>query len=297
MVEIPVKKYRARRARKWLKKKLVPFKVQAAAVSAKWHKPDRNRFPPQSLEGVPGLERYEYSWLSQNGEDGIIRYLFDEIGYESWWLVEFGFGARQCNALRLLLKEHFHGLLMDGSRDNVGFFNYAAREHGIDERAKAVQAFITLGNLQQLITSNGVPRDIDFLSLDVDGNDYWFWEALDCISPRVVCIEYNAGLGPDLSMTVPYDDAFERYSKDPSGFFHGASLTALDALAQRKGYYLIGCDSTGTNAFFLRDDVEIDGVQALTAREAYRPHANWLGRGISEAQQLEIMQAMPYQDV
>jgi len=142
-----------------------------------------------------------------------------------------------------------------------------------------------------------VPREIDFLSLDVDGNDYWFWEELECVSPRVVCIEYNAGIGSDRSLTVPYADDFERYARHPGGFFHGASLAALESLGRRKGYYLIGCDMTGTNAFFLRDDVRIDGVSALTPREAFRPHANWLGRRISESQQLEIMQAMPYQEV
>jgi hypothetical protein len=297
MIDIPVKKYRVRRARKWLKKKLVPFSVRASRVSAKWSKSDLADFPPKSLDGVPGLARYEYSWLSQNGEDGIIRYLFEQLGLESRWLVEFGFGAHQCNALRLLVREGCSGLLIDGSAENVDFFNFAARKHGIDDRARAIRAFITRDNLDELISSNGVPHEIDFLSLDVDGNDYWFWESLSCVSPRVVCIEYNAGLGPDLSWTVGYDDAFQRFEKHPSGFFHGASLAALESLGKRKGYYLIGCDSTGTNAFFLRDDVAIDGVRALTAREAFRPHANWLGRGISEAQQLEIMRAMPYEEV
>ena len=296
MKDIPVKKYRVRRAKKWLKRTLIPFGIRAGKVSVKWNKTDRSVFPPRSLSDVPGLARYEYSWLSQNGEDGIIRYLFDAIGYESRWLVEFGYGAVQCNALRLILKEDFNGLLMDGSSENVEFFNYTAAKFGID-KAKAVQAFITRDNLEELITSNGVPREIDFLSLDVDGNDYWFWEALECISPRVVCIEYNAGIGPDLSWTVPYDDEFERYSKHASGFFHGTSLTALESLGRRKGYYLIGCDSTGTNAFFLRDDVEVEGVTALTAREAFRPHANWLGRGISEAEQIDIMRSMPYEEV
>ena len=297
MVDIPVKRYRVRRARKWLRRNIVPFPVRAGAVAGKWAKPDRDRFPPRSQADVPGLGRYEYSWLSQNGEDGVLRYLFDEIGYESRWLVEFGFGAKQCNALRLLIKEGFSGVLMDGSQENVDFFNFAAKKHGIDDRARAVQAFITRANLEDLITSNGVPSDIDFLSLDVEGSGYWFWETLECVSPRVVCIEYNAGPGPDLSVSVPYDDAFERFSKHPSGFFHGASLVAMTTLGKRKGYYLIGCDSTGTNAFYLRDDVRIDGVPELTPREAFRPHANWLSRGISEAEQLEFMATMPYEEV
>ncbi len=296
MVDIPVKKYRVRRAKKWLKRTLIPFAVRARKVRAKWRKPDSKSWPPSSQAGVPGLARYEYSWLSQNGEDGIIRYLFEQIGFESRWFVEFGFGPVQCNSLRLMKHEDFRGLLMDGSSENVEFFNYAARRSGF-EKVKAVQAFITRDNLQDLIRGHGVPREIDFLSLDVDGNDYWFWEALDCVSPRLVCIEYNAGIGPDLSLTVPYDPEFERYSQHPSGFFHGASLTALAALGKRKGFYLIGCDSTGTNAFFLRDDIAVSGVHALEPREAFRPHANWLGRGISEAEQLEIMQSMPYQEV
>lgn len=282
--------------RKWLKRKLVPFAVQAGKVSAKWAKPERKHFPPRSQADVPGLGRYEYSWLSQNGEDGILRYIFNEIGFESRWFVEFGFGAAQCNALRLMLKEDFHGLLMDGSRENVRCFQHAARRLGID-RVTAVHTFITRENLQRLVQDNGVPRDVDLLSLDVDGNDYWFWEELECISPRVVCIEYNAGIGPELALTVPYDESFERYSKHASGFFYGASLAALEALGRRKGYYLIGCDSTGTNAFFLRDDIEIDGVPGLTASEAFRPHANWLGRGISEAEQLEFMRSMPYEEI
>lgn len=296
MVDIPVKKYRVRRAKKWLQRNLIPFVVRANKVSSKWRKPDRADWPPASLEGMPGLDRYEYSWLSQNGEDGVIRHLFDNIGYESRWFVEFGFGVVQCNCLRLMMHEDFSGLLMDGSGENVDFFNDAARKLGLD-RVKAVQAFITRSNLQELISANDVPREIDFLSLDVDGNDYWFWEELECVSPRVACIEYNAGIGPDLSLTVPYADDFERYERHPGGFFHGASLTALESLGRRKGYYLIGCDMTGTNAFFLRDDVRIDGVPALTPREAFRPHANWLGRRISESQQLEIMLAMPYQEV
>jgi len=296
MVEIPVKKYRVRRAKKWLVRTLIPFAIRAGKVSVKWRKPDAADWPPASQAGVPGLARYEYRWLSQHGEDGIIRRLFDEIGYESRWFVEFGFGAVRCNSLRLMKHERFSGLLMDGSSENVDFFNHTARKMGLNN-VKAVQAFITLENLQQLIGGNGVPREIDFLSLDVDGNDYWFWEELTCVSPRVVCIEYNAGLGPDLSLTVPYDPEFECYSKHPSGFFRGASLAALESLGKRKGYYLIGCDSTGANAFFLRDDIEVLNVPALTAREAFRPQANWLRRGISEAEQLAIMKSMPYQEV
>lgn len=296
MVDIPVKKYRSRRLGKWLKRTLIPFNIRANKIVRKWSRPDTSDWPPAKKSGVQGLERYEYSWLSQNGEDGIIRYLFDKIGFESRYFVEFGFHAKQCNVLRLMRYEGCRGIVMDGSEENCRFFDYAADKLGIDG-VKAVQAFITLDNLEELIASNGAPQEIDFLSLDVDGNDYWFWQQLECISPRVVCIEYNAGLGPELSRTVPYDPTFERYSKHPSGFFHGASLAALETLGRAKRYRLIGCDSTGTNAFFLREDIELPEIPTLTPAEAFRPHQNWLGRGISEAQQLEFMRALPYEEV
>jgi len=295
MDEIPVKKYRVKRFFRSLRRAIVPWQFRARKVIRKWRRSDVAVWPPASSD-APGLEAYEYSLLSQNGEDGIIRHVFDEIGFESRHFVEFGFGAAQCNALRLMLHEKFRGLMIDGSDEQCNFFNYAARKLGI-EGVRAVQAFIDLDNLESLIAGNGIPRDIDFLSVDVNGNDYWFWEKLQCVSPRLACIEYNAGIGPDLSWTIPYAADFERYAAHPSGFFAGASLAALEALGRRKAYRLIGCDSTGTNAFFLRNDIRAPALPTKTVAEAYRPHANWLGRGISEARQLEIMKALPYVEV
>jgi hypothetical protein len=290
-----IKKYRTKRFFKWLKRRLIPYSVRAGKVQRKWRRQDRAPALQAGASGA-GLERHEYSLFSQNGEDGIIRFLFSEIGFESRRFVEFGFGPVQCNSLRLILHEGFKGLLMDGSQENCDFFNRAAAGRGLDG-VEAVPAFLDRENLNRIIADHGIEGEIDFLSLDVDGNDYWLWEALECVSPRVACIEYNAGIGPALSWTVRYDPEFERYAKHPSGFFHGASLRALESLGRRKGYRLIGSDSTGTNAFFLRDDIDAPQISTVTAEEAWRPHANWLGRGFSEAEQLQIMQNMPYVEV
>ena len=291
-----VKKYRLKRAVRALKRAIVPERVRARKVIRRWRRSDRRDWPPPDADPRGALDQYEYSLLSQNGEDGILRFLYSQAGFESRRFVEFGFGPHQCNSLRLMLHEGFKGLLMDGSEENCRFFDIAA-EHLQVSGVKAVRAFLTRENLDHLIEQHGTPGEIDLLSLDVDGNDYWFWEALTSVSPRVVCIEYNAGIGPELSCTVPYDPAFERFAKHPSGFFHGASLKAMESLGKRKGYRLVGCDSTGTNAFFLREDVEAPAVATLTAAEAYRPHANWLKRGFSEKEQLEIMRTMPYMEV
>lgn len=296
MGNIPVKKYRVKKAFKRLRKLLVPDSFRVQRVVSKWGRKDVDDWPPPSHDDESGLQHYEYSWLSQNGEDGILRYLFEEIGFESRIFVEFGFGAQQCNALRLMVHEKFTGLMMDGSQEQCDHFTQAAQKRKIPG-VKAVCTFIDLDNLESLISDNGIPREIDFLSVDVNGNDYWFWEKLEVVSPRVACIEYNSGMGPTWACSIPYAADFERYNAHPSGFFAGASLKALEDLGKKKGYRLVGCDATGTNSFFLREDLDAPNVPTLTALEAFKPHANWVGRGISEAEQLKIMRSMPYVDL
>ena len=291
-MNIPVKNYRLRKLKKFLKKTLISEKFKVKSLAKKWQIQDI----PEKNEANKGLRFYEASLFSQNGEDGIIRYIFSQIGFDSRYFVEFGFGAHQCNSLRLILHENFKGLMMDGSEEQCRIFNLTCKEKGISD-VHAVNAFIDRDNLEHLIRSNNIPAEIDFLSIDVDGNDYWFWRCLQCINPRVICIEYNSGIGSKYSWTIPYNKEFERFSAHPSGFFAGASIKALESLGEKKGYRLIGCDTTGTNAFFLRNDLGNNQIPTLKASEAFRPHQNWIQRGISQDQQLEIMKLMPYIEV
>lgn len=291
-MNIPVKNYRLRKLKKFLKKTLISEKFKVKSLAKKWQIQDI----PEKNETNKGLSFYEASLFSQNGEDGIIRYIFSQIGFDSRYFVEFGFGAHQCNSLRLILHENFKGLMMDGSEEQCRIFNLTCKAKGISD-VHAVNAFIDRDNLEHLIRSNNIPAEIDFLSIDVDGNDYWFWRCLQCINPRVICIEYNSGIGSKYSWTIPYNKEFERFSAHPSGFFAGASIKALESLGEKKGYRLVGCDTTGTNAFFLRNDLGNNQIPTLSASEAFQPHQNWMQRGISEDQQLEIMKLMPYIEV
>ena len=291
-MNIPVKNYRLRKLKKFLKKTLISEKFKVKSLAKKWQIQDI----PEKNEANKGLSFYEASLFSQNGEDGIIRYIFSQIGFDSRYFVEFGFGAHQCNSLRLILHENFKGLMMDGSEEQCRIFNLTCKAKGISD-VHAVNAFIDRDNLEHLIRSNNIPAEIDFLSIDVDGNDYWFWKCLQCINPRVICIEYNSGIGSKYSWTIPYNKEFERFSAHPSGFFAGASIKALESLGEKKGYRLVGCDTTGTNAFFLRNDLGNNQIPTLKASEAFRPHQNWIQRGISQDQQLEIMKLMPYIEV
>jgi len=125
----------------------------------------------------------------------------------------------------------------------------------------AVKKHLTAHNIEGAL--KGMPDEIDLLSIDVDGNDYWLWNAIERISARLVVIEMNRALGPHVSVTIPYDPDF----KWDRGSYYGASLRALAKLGKEKGYRLIGCEPKGVNAFFLRNDIkgfgELNPIDAL----------------------------------
>ncbi len=276
------------RARLYLKKNLPLFIIKKI-----WSKPEVEAWPLPERMALNGLEKYEYSLYSQNGEDGILRYIFSEIGYKNRYFVEIGFEATECNTLRLMLKEKLSGVLIDGEKVSVKKFNKTAKQMGITD-VKAIAQFLNTENLKSVFARAEVPEEFDLLSIDVDGNDYWFWNAIDFVNPRVVIVEFNASLGPNLSLAVPYDPAFMRHEKHKSGFYCSASLTAFYKLAEKKGYSLIGCDSNGVNAFFIRKDCITENIRQYTPQEAFRPHKMRIKRGFSQEVQYNTIKDMPY---
>ena len=133
--------------------------------------------------------------------------------------------------------------------------------------AQAVCAWITPEFVNELVRQHGFAGEVDLLSIDVDGNDYWVWEALTECTSRVVVLEYNSMFGPDRAVTIPYDPSFNR--RDHRFCYFGASLAGLTRLSQRKGYRLVAVDPTGVNAFFLRNDLAPE-IPAVDPRSAYR---------------------------
>jgi hypothetical protein len=225
------------------------------------------------------INKYEFKVCSQNGEDGILLYVFSKIGTTNRCFVEFGIGeGRECNTANLSLNFGWHGLLIDCNQDCIALAKlYYQNRLGIkSSKVKIIQNFVTAENINKILLDNGVEGEIDLLSIDIDGNDYWVWKAINVIKPRVVVIEYNASLGYEKSITVKYDPKFNAFKKHPSGFYHGASLTALTKLANSKGYILVGCDSNGVNAFFVRKDVAKGKLTEVSVQEAYFPNSHRL---------------------
>ena len=135
-----------------------------------------------------------------------------------------------------------------------------------------VEVRITAENINEVFAEHKVPEEFDLLSIDIDYNDYWVWKALTGYRPRVVIIEYNAHLAVNESKVVEYQADVEA---DGSDYF-GASLLAMVKLGKTKGYTLVGCDRTGSNAFFvvdelIKDNFKVGGVEDLYQKCNYWP--------------------------
>jgi hypothetical protein len=206
-----------------------------AAVKAEWQR-------------VGDLRAFERKVFSQQGEDGILEEIFHRIGTTNKFFVEFGVeSGAECNAAHLAKNRGWGGLFMEGNPADVEKLkaNYADFP-----AVKCVPAMVTSANVEQLFTDAGVPAEPDLLCIDIDGNDYWVWQAIERFRPRVLVMEYNPFHLPPQKWVMAEDPAF---SWQRTTYF-GASLTSLTLLSRRKGYELVGTDSNGVNAFFVRTD-------------------------------------------
>ncbi len=225
------------------------------------------RIELRQTQGARSLREAEFSVYSQWGEDGIVQFLLRNVPIENRIFVEFGVQDYvESNTRFLASHDRWSGLIIDGSQDNIE----KVRKSDLFWRSdiKAVAAFIQRDNINDLIRSAGISGDIGLLSVDIDGNDYWVWQAIDAISPRIVIAEYNSRFGAERAVTVPYNPTFTRASAHYSMIYYGASLSALHVLGVRKGYKLVGCNSAGNNAFFVRSDC-LGALPALTPAEAF----------------------------
>ena len=202
------------------------------------------------------LARYGFKVYSQTDEDGIIEEIFTRIGVESKYFVEIGVsedGRLENNTLYLLLKG-WKGAWLEANSNSVTCLNEKCSNLIAVHQLKVKNAFIDVENAERLFSECCVPVNLDLLSIDIDGNDYWIWRAIKSYQPRVVVIEYTAGFGPTAEWIMKYDPKW--VSKGTRA--QGASLKSLEKLGYEKGYSLVGCNFSGINAFFVRQDLAGD---------------------------------------
>ena len=218
--------------------------------------------------GYASLAELEFRVFSQFCDDGIIQYLIHHLDVPHRTFVEFGVeDCHEFNTRFLLMNDDCAGFVMDGSEINVGKIRTAHYYWRHDLTARA--AFITRENINALLDEGtaGWPG-VDLLHIDLDGNDYWIWQTV-AIRPVIVVAEYNSTFGAGAAVTILYDATFVRTRAHYSNLYWGASLKALNGLAEEKGYVLIGCNSAGNNAYFVRRGKLTAQVKAADVATAY----------------------------
>lgn len=226
------------------------------------------RIEQRQLVQCTDYRQAEFRVFSQWGEDGIIQYVLHHVSIDRPIFVEFGVeNYTESNTRFLLTNNQWAGLVIDGSAENI---DYIRRDQIYwASNLKAEHSFITKENINELLSKNGIAGDIGLLSVDIDGNDYWVWQAINTISPRIVICEYNSHFGPTAEVTTPYDVAFTRDAAHFSKIYYGASISALTSLASSKGYSLVASNSVGNNVFFVRNDL-VGKLPLISPTQAYR---------------------------
>jgi hypothetical protein len=213
------------------------------------------------------LHEVEFKVFSQFGDDGIIQYLIHNTEVDVEKFVEFGVDDySESNTRFLLMNNNWKGLVMDASRENIQ--RIKRQKYYWRHDLTAVHCWVDRENINTVIHDNGFSGSLGLLSIDIDGNDYWIWESLDTVKPVITIVEYNSVFGDKYAITIPYDPSFNRTKAHYSNLYWGASLRALCMLAEKKDYVFVGSNSSGNNAYFVKQD-KIGRLRACTVQDGY----------------------------
>ena len=253
---------------------------------------------------LPSFRDVGFRVYSEADEDGILLLIFSIIGFKTKKSVELCAGnGIDGNTANLIINHGFTGLLIDGNKAlvDIGSNFYKSNPHTRFFPPRFVNTWVTRENINSLLESNGFRGEVDLFSLDMDGMDYWIWEACHGIKPRVVVLEYQDILGSERSVTVPYQEDFYAYDHSTTKYannsqmpnYCGASLAAYVKLAKRKGYRLVGCNRYCYNAFFIREGVGEESFPEISAGDCF-----FHPKHLTQAEQrLESVKDLPWAEV
>ena len=225
------------------------------------------------------INQYEYKITSQNNEDGIIEFIFSKIPNNKYF-VEIGFEYYEFNSLNLI-KSGWEGKLIDTSLEDSLALKKNLKRNFPNSKVKIITTKVDKKNINDLLLQEDSNKKIDFFSLDIDSYDYWILEKMNLSKVSVLCCEYNHWLGREKKLTIAYDENFEFLD---NGIW-GASLAALVDLLKKKNFSLIAVESSGTNAFFVKDDLA-KNFEVLTPEKSFKS----VGRFYDQNKKKEIFQ-------
>jgi hypothetical protein len=244
---------------------IVPFSILKFL-----YKKNKKKIYQKYSEKLDDINKYEFKKTSQNNEDGIIEYIFNKIQLKKINFVEIGFDYYENNSINYLYKVN-KGLFIDGSKEKVLKLKSIINLFYPFKNITVLTKFIHKDNLNEIINSYySEKEEIDFLSIDVDGNDYYLLDNLS-LKPKIICVEYNFWFGSNIKCSIPYD---KNFIWNQGSLYSGTSLNALCSLAKTKGYHLIALESNCVNAFFVRSDLShnfdiIDNIKSFKIPKKY----------------------------
>jgi len=238
---------------------------------------------PIHVKNLEKINSYEFKITSQNGEDGIIEHIFSKIEHNKRFF-EVGCDYRECNSINLL-KNKWSGHLIDANQDQCEKMCKFLKYSLMDKNIKVINKFVEPKNLNSIVSK----LDIDFFSLDIDGNDYWVMKSLNLDKIKVICCEYNPFFGKTNAIAIPYDEKFE-YKYDN---YFGASLMAYTNLLKDRGFDLIAVDSSGTNAFFVNKKYS-DAFEILSPELSYKASTHYNEKDFLNIQSKVMLRKLIY---
>ncbi|WP_435114536.1 hypothetical protein [Candidatus Pelagibacter bacterium nBUS_36] len=235
------------------------------------------------------INHYEYQITSQNNEDGIINHIFDQLKIDKLNFIEIGFDYYQNNSLAIL-KRCNKGLFLDGDNKKSIILRNVLKLFYPKTKITVQNVLVDIDNINQIKEQNfSDQEEIDFLSIDVDGIDYYLFKEIN-FKPKLICIEYNFWFGKDLSCAVPYE---KNYTLDSLSNYVGTSLKALTDLANSKGYHLIAIDSACINAFFIRGDLK-HHFEILSLEKSFKYPLKFNEEFITEVKEKLLLKDLKY---
>jgi len=217
------------------------------------------------MGALPGVRDAGFRVYSQVDEDGILLYIFSLIGTRTKRCIELAFGSPyEANTTNLLCNWGWQGLLIEADEAKVRHATEYFSRHPDTwyDPPKVVSSWVTKENVNAILAEHDFTGEIDLLSLDVDGNDWWFWKELEVVRPRVVVVEYNNLWDSERAVTVPYQADAAYDPREPT-LHLGASLLAFVKLGREKGYRLVGSNRFDYNAFFVADGEGEDALPSV----------------------------------
>jgi hypothetical protein len=255
-------------------------------------------FRNQKMKPYNNIKDAGFRVYSEFEEDGIILYILSMIGFKTRRVVEMCCGSADvCMATNLILNHGFDGYLFDGSQENIsaakGFFR--SKKDCILSPPALTHAWITAENVNDLLSRSGCAGEVDVFSLDIDGNDYWIWNAIEAINPRLLVFETNPCIPSDKSLAIEYQADFDSTwpKMGPENHYRGASLLAWQRLCKRRGYRMIGAHRYGFNVFFLREDEDVQFFPEIDVDEILNIYIVQCG----QTQNWPLLKDMPWKEV